>query len=262
MKKYVIILSSNIFGGLFKMARRRHLSGNLIMNRNVAKSYMVIGIVLLFFSLAFAWWGFDNYNYAQRAVSEGDSVYATCTNKWSETKTTTHKSKYGSRKKTQHTYYYADAVYTYQGQKYNCTKISVDSSTKVGDNILVYVMPENPSRYVVPGQQYSSFGTIILFIVLAVMGISTISVAVRSLIYINQNGGKLPVSESYDGTINVTYPSYSNNQYNPNNTYQGYDNQYNQNNTYGGQYNPNNTYQGYDNNPNNTYNGYNINNRW
>lgn len=223
------------------MARRRGgLSSGRISSKREAMVCGIIGVIVLLISAVLIFFAVDRYNYAKRAVSEGESIYATCTNKWSETKTKTHKSKHGSRTKTTTTYYYADAVYNYNGVTYHCSKLSVDSSMQVGKQIQIYVLPENPARYVEPKEQSVSLTGVIFYAVMVLMGSTLLFSAISANRRLNKYGSlTAPVQP-----LNNTYQGYNN----PNNTYQGYND-------------PNNIYQGY-NDPNNTYNGYNSNNRW
>ena len=214
-----------------------------IPNKRAAMVCGVIGAMILLFSAILIFIAVDRYNYAKRAVSEGESIYATCTQKWSETKTRTHKSKHGSRKRTTTTYYYANAEYMYNGQKYYCNKLSVNSSTQVGTKINIYVLPENPARYVEPGDQNISLSGIIFFASMIVVGMSLVFSAISANRRFNRYGSVQNLNSTYHNN-------------GMNNTYQGYNDS---NNTYQGYNNPNNTYQGY-NNPNNTYQGHN--NQW
>jgi len=235
------------------MARRSGLLTTGISSKRAATVCGIIGAVILLFSAILIFIAVDRYNYAKRAVSEGESIYATCTQKWSETKTRTHKSKSGSKKRTTTTYYYANAEYTYNGQKYYCNKLSVSSSTQVGTKINIYVLPENPARYVEPGDQNISLSGIIFFASMIVVGMSLVFSAISANRRFNRYGSVQNLNSTYHNNgMNNTYQGYNN----PNNTYQGYNNP---NNTYQGYNNPNNTYQGY-NDSNNTYQGHN--NQW
>ncbi len=222
----------------------RNFSRRNVMTKGTAVVYLIMGVVVILFSVMGIGLSVYNYSYAQRAMSEGDEVYATYTEKWSETKTKTSKSKHGTRKKTKTTYYYANATYTYNGQKYDCHKLSVNSSTKVGDTVRLYVLPENPAKYIRPGQDMGWLIVVIACGMFIIMGGSFVMIGIKNRHapsrreYISQN---TPLADTY----------------NPNTTYQGYNGNFNT-------YNPNNTYQDYNNNFD-TYNSYqenNNNNRW
>ena len=110
------------------MARRRNYR-NFIVNEKTAKVYGVAGAVFIFISVILVGISVYNFNYAQRAVSEGDSVNAVCTKKWSESKRTRHKVNGVVTKSTVNTSYYADATYIYGGQTYYCHRLSSDAAT-------------------------------------------------------------------------------------------------------------------------------------
>lgn len=236
------------FGGLLEMARSR--ARNFIVNEKTARIYGTAGVIFILLSVILVGISVYNFNYAQRAISEGESISAVCTKKWSESKRTRHKVNGVVTKSTVNTSYYADATYIYGGQTYYCHRLSSNAATQVGDYIRVYVLPENPGKYVQPEQKSDWFPMIIAFGFTALIGISMLSTSISSIRRFRKYGdNSIPqITGSYHNGINNTYQNY-NNQYSTN-TYQGYDNQYNPNNTYqnyDNQYNPNNSYQGYDN---------------
>ena len=251
MEKFDIICLSNHFGGLLKMARRRRV----VMNGSTAKGSIIAGIVFILIAIIMAGSMAYEISYAQKAMSEGVSVSAVCTKRWSETKTTSHKSKTHTTTTTKHTYYYANADYTYNGQKYNCSKLSVDSGTRVGDIITLYILPENPGKYIQPGKTTFSISLSIMCLVFFSMGASAVSRGVAYRKRVQRGGYTVGISQPANNIYqsnNGGMTAYNGlaNQYSPNNTYQGYND-----------YNPNSTYQGYNDTPNNTYQSYNDNNR-
>ena len=230
------------------MARRRRV----VMNGSTAKGSIIAGIVFILIAIIMAGSMAYEISYAQKTMSEGVSVSAVCTKRWSETKTTRHKSKGHTTKTTKHTYYYANADYTYNGQEYNCHKLSVDSGTQVGDTIRLYILPENPAKYIQPGKATFSIPLAVICVVFFSMGVSAVSrgVAYRKRVQRGYGADILqPANNIYQSNNGgmTAYNEFSN-QYSPNNTYQGY-NDCNSNNSYQGYngYNPNSTYQGYDN---------------
>lgn len=226
------------------MARRR--TRKLILSERAARIYGIVGVIFILISGILAGIAVYNFSYAQRVISEGESISAVCTKTWSETKTTTTKKSGKTKKKTKHTYYYADATYLYKDQYYDCHRLSADSNTKVGDYIRVYVLPENPGKYVQPEQKSDWFPMIIAFGFTALMGISMVSTAISNLRRFRKYGYIDNTTYQTDNSMNTcrNYHNSMGNQYDFGNTYQNYDNQYNNN--YQG-YNPNNSYQGYDN---------------
>ena len=215
------------------MARRRNGS-EIVMNAQTSRLGSIMGIIIILISLTI--WGVSvyNFNYAKKAVTEGVSISATCTKTWSETKTRTHKSKYGSSRKTKTTSYYANASYMYGGQNYHCNKLSVSSSTKVGSSIGIYILPENPAKYVQSADMGSLLITSLICGVMTLMGTSGVTAALR---YRKNSANRQNYLSSNIQPVNPVPQTMYNNSYNPNNTYRGYD----------GRYNPNNTYQGYNN---------------
>ena len=235
------------------MARRSGLLTTGIPMKSSVIVCGILGAVILLFSSICIFISVERYNYAKRAVSEGDSVYATCTQKWSETKTVTRKHKHSLRTKTKTTYYYANAMYIYNDQKYYCNKLSVDSSMQVGDQIHIYVLPENPARYVEPGDRTVSLFSVILYAAMIIFGVTLVFSAISQSRRLKKYRSAQNLNSTYQNNgMNNTYQGYNN----PNNTYQDYNAP---NNTYQGYNNSNNTYQGY-NDSNNTYQGHN--NQW
>lgn len=230
------------------MARRN--ARNFITNEKTARIYGIVGVIFILISVILVGISVYNFSYAQRAVSEGESISAVCTKKWSETRTSAVKKSGGIKKKTKHIYYYADATYLYKGQYYDCKRLSVDSNTKIGDYIRVYVLPENPGKYVQPEQKGQWFPMILAFGITSIIGISMLSTSISSIRRFREYGYIENNTYQNNNGMN-TYQNYNTgmeNQYNFGNTYQNYDNQYN--NTYqgyNGGYNSNNSYQGYDN---------------
>lgn len=185
-------------------------SKNVILNEKTAKIYAIVGLAFIVISLILLGTSINNFNYAQRVIAEGDAVNATCTRKWSETKKKSHKVI---------DYYYADATYTYGGNIYSCNRLSVDPYTQVGDDIRVYVLPENPAKYVQPKQKSNWFPMIIAFGATTVVGISMLYTAISSIRHIRKYGNtSLEMISDNNGSINNTHQNYRN-QYNPYDTY-------------------------------------------
>lgn len=181
----------------------------------------IIGVVMIIVSIVVYSVSIGEYNYAKNARENGDVVYASCTYKWSETKTTRTKTGTKNHKKTKtttHTYYYANAKYNYQDNVYECYKLSVSSSTKVGDAIKIYVLPEHPEKYVQEGTETISLLTIITFSFLPLLGISCLSVPISNARRKRKYG---ITSNTVPQNVNGNNINNSNN---PNNTYSGYNN--------------------------------------
>ena len=216
----------------------RNFSRRNVMTKGTAVVYLIMGVVVILFSVMGIGLSVYNYSYAQRAMSEGDEVYATYTEKWSETKTKTSKSKHGTRKTTKRTYYYANATYTYNGQTYNCHKLSVNFSTKVGDTVKLYVLPENPAKYIKPGQNMGWLIVVAACGMFILMGSSFVVIGVKN----RHAPSRRDFLSRNVQLANTTYQGYNDNfdTYN-NNSYQGYNSNFDT-------YNSNNSYQGNNNN--------------
>ena len=193
----------------------------------------IIGVVMIIVSIVVYSVNIGEYVYAKNARENGDVVYASCTSKWSETETTRSKTGTKNHRKTKtttHTYYYANAKYNYQDNVYECHKLSVSSSTKVGDAIKIYVLPEHPEKYVQDGTETISLLTIITFSFLPLLGISCLSVPISNARRKRRYGITSNTVSQNVSNNSYNYNNNMNNSNNPNNTYSGYDNNISNNN--------------------------------
>jgi len=219
---------------------RRNISAGRLIGRRYSSFWSgVMGVVMIVISIFIYSGAISEYVYAKNVRENGEAVYASCTYKWSETKTTRTRtgSKYNKKTKTtKHTYYYADASYNYNDQMYTCHKLSVTSATQVGDAIKIYVLPEHPEKYIQDGKETSTLVKLLTFSYLPIIGIVCLAMPISNLRKKRRYG---ITSNTVNQNVNNSY-NYNNNFNNPNNAYRGYDN-----------YNPNNIYQGYDSNNSN-----------
>ena len=146
------------------------------MYRNLGIIFIIVGIGLSVFTIYSVIVSMSASLEMERVRDLDVMVDATVTDVWTEIHT--HKPKNGARYST--TYYYGSVEYEYNGNKYKNPNVSFETiSVHRGQNVKVYIDPDNPSYSFFYRHKDETVSLIITYIVLGAFSAISFAAAVK-----------------------------------------------------------------------------------